>query len=33
MYIGLVIFFFLAVLCIVAFAKVRQRNRRYGRGR
>jgi uncharacterized membrane protein len=33
MIIGLVIFFVLAVLCIVAFAKVRQRNRRYGRGR
>ena len=32
MYLGLVIFFVLAVLCIVAFIRVNAKNRRYRRG-
>ncbi len=32
MYFGLLIFIALAVLCVVAFVKVKQRDRRYGEG-
>jgi hypothetical protein len=32
MYIGLIIFFALAVLCVVAFAKTKQKQREYEEG-
>ncbi len=32
-YIGVLIFMFLAVLCVFAFVKVRKRDDEYGRGR